>query len=304
MGAYILGRLVQVPAPLLAVSIVVFLALRLSGDPVELLLGAEATPEQRAELRRQLGLDDPLVVQYARFLGQALTGDFGESLRFKQPAMQLVLDRLPNTLLLGLLGLVLAALLGIAMGVVAATRRGSPLDVGLMSMAVFGQSMPSFWLGILLILLFAVTLRWLPSSGAGEPRHLVLPAITLSFFILPQVLLLTRSAMLDVLGEGYVQVARAKGLSERAVTLRHALRNSLYPIVTYIGLQFGTLMGGSIVTETVFAWPGLGQLTIQSIFNRDLPVVQAAVFVMALAIVLSNLLADVANGLLDPRLSR
>lgn len=301
MSTYILKRLLQVPFPLLVVSVVVFLALRLTGDPVEMLLGLEATTEERAIMREKLGLNAPLVVQYWRFLQHAVTGDFGTSLRFKEPALSLVLGRLPSTLALAAVGLVLATVLGMTLGVLAAIRRGSTVDLSLVSLGVAGQSIPSFWLGILLIMLFAVQLRLLPTSGTGDWRHLILPGLTLASFILPQVTLLTRSSMLDVLNEQYIMAARAKGLGEPAVML-HALKNAVHPVITYIGLQMGTLVGGSIITETIFSWPGVGQLTIQSIYNRDVVVVEAAVLVMALAIVLSNLLADVINAGLDPRI--
>lgn len=301
MATYVLKRVLQVPLPLLVVSLVVFFALRLTGDPVDLLLGLEATAEERATLREKLGLDAPLAVQYARFLAAAAAGDFGDSLRFKEPALRLVLGRLPSTLALAGVGLVLATAVGMGLGVLAARRRGSTFDLSLVSLGVLGQSVPSFWLGILLIMLFAVHLRLLPTSGTGDWRHLVLPGLTLASFILPQVTLLTRSSMLDVLTENYIMVARAKGLGAWAVTL-HALKNAAHPVIAYLGLQAGTLVGGSVITETIFAWPGVGQLTIQSIYNRDVVVVEAAVLVMALAIVLSNLLADVINAVLDPRI--
>ena len=301
MTTYVLKRLLQVPVPLLVVSLVVFFALRLTGDPVELLLGLEATAEERATLREKLGLNAPIIVQYGRFLLHAATGDFGDSLRFKEPALRLVLGHLPNTLALAAVGLVLASILGVTFGVLAAVRRGSTFDLSLVSLGVLGQSVPSFWLGILLIMLFAVQLRWLPTSGTGDWRHLVLPGLTLASFILPQVTLLTRSSMFDVLNENYIAVARAKGLGSITVTL-HALKNAVHPVIAYLGLQTGTLVGGSIITETIFSWPGVGQLTIQSIFTRDVVVVEAAVLVMALAIVLSNLLAYIINAGLDPRI--
>lgn len=301
MASYVFRRLLQIPFPLLAVSLVVFFALRLTGDPVELVLGLEATPEQRIALREKLGLDAPLIVQYGRFLLHATQGDFGESLRFKEPALRLVVAHLPNTLALAAFGLVLASIVGMTLGILAALRRGSTFDVSLVSLGVLGQSVPSFWLGILLIMLFAVQLRWLPTSGAGDWRHLVLPGVTLASFILPQVALLTRSSMFDVLNENYITVARAKGLGAFAVS-RHAVKNAAHPVITYLGLQTGALVGGSIITETVFSWPGVGQLTIQSIYTRDVVVVEAAVLVMALAIVLSNLLADIVNAGLDPRI--
>jgi len=302
MLRYVLQRLVQLPLPLFAVTLAVFIILHISGDPVDLLLGMEATQEQRTALREKLGLDAPLPVQYGRFLFNAVQGDFGRSLRFKQSAMGIVLDRLPDTLLLASTALILATIIGIVVGAVAAQRRGSPLDLALTSGSILGQSMPSFWIGIMLIILFSVRLRILPSSGNGSWQHLVLPATTLALFILPQIMLLTRSAMLDVMQDNYITVARAKGLGNRAVVYRHALKNAIHPVVTYIGLQLGILLGGAIITESVFSWPGVGLLMVQSIYNRDTPVVEAAVVLMAIAIVLSNLLADVTNAILDPRI--
>lgn len=302
MLRYVLQRLVQIPLPLLAVTIAVFIILHISGDPVDLILGMEATQEQRTALREKLGLDAPLPVQYGRFLFNAVRGDFGQSLRFKQSAMGIVLDRLPDTLLLASTALILATIIGIVVGTVAAQRRGSPLDLALTSGSILGQSMPSFWIGIMLIILFSVRLRILPSSGTGSWKHLVLPTTTLALFILPQIMLLTRSAMLDVMQDNYITVARAKGLSSRAVVYRHALKNAIHPVVTYIGLQLGILLGGAIITESVFSWPGVGLLMVQSIYNRDIPVVEAAVVLMAIGIVLSNLLADVTNAILDPRI--
>lgn len=302
MLRYVLQRLVQLPLPLLAVTIAVFIILHISGDPVDLLLGMEATQEQRTALREKLGLDAPLPVQYGRFLFNAVRGDFGRSLRFKQSAMSIVLDRLPDTLLLASTALILATIIGIVVGTVAAQRRGSPLDLALTSGSILGQSMPSFWIGIMLIILFSVRLRILPSSGTGSWKHLVLPTTTLALFILPQIMLLTRSAMLDVMQDNYITVARAKGLNSRAVVYGHALKNAIHPVVTYIGLQLGILLGGAIITESVFSWPGVGLLLVQSIYNRDIPVVEAAVVLMAIGIVLSNLLADVTNAILDPRI--
>lgn len=302
MLRYVLQRLVQLPLPLLAVTIAVFIILHISGDPVDLLLGMEATQEQRTALREKLGLDAPLPVQYGRFLFNAVRGDFGRSLRFKQSAMSIVLDRLPDTLLLASTALILATIIGIVVGTVAAQRRGSPLDLALTSGSILGQSMPSFWIGIMLIILFSVRLRILPSSGTGSWKHLVLPTTTLALFILPQIMLLTRSAMLDVMQDNYITVARAKGLNSRAVVYGHALKNAIHPVVTYIGLQLGILLGGAIITESIFSWPGVGLLLVQSIYNRDIPVVEAAVVLMAIGIVLSNLLADVTNAILDPRI--
>lgn len=302
MLRYAFRRLLQLPFPVLLVTVVVFVVMQLSGDPVDLLLGLEATEEQRVALRTQLGMDDPVVVQYFRFLGNAIQGDFGDSLRFKQPALELVFDRLPNTLSLAGLALFIAATLGILLGVIASQKRGSLLDLMITSLSVLGQSMPSFWIGIMFIMLFSVKLNWLPSSGSGSVSHMILPSITLALFMLPQIMLLMRSAMLDVMQETYVTTARAKGLNDVGVVYLHALKNALHPVITFIGLQLGTLIGGSIITESIFSWPGVGHLMIQSIKNRDVAVVEAAVVIVAIAIVLSNLLADIVNAILDPRI--
>jgi ABC-type dipeptide/oligopeptide/nickel transport system permease component len=295
-------RLLQVPVPLLLISLVVFVLVRVTGDPAAVYLGDDATEEQRQALRQQLGLDKPIWAQYADYMVQVSKGDLGYSLRFRRPALDVVVERLPRTALLAFTGLFIAAVVGMILGVVSALLRGTWADVLLVSLSAMGQSMPSFWLGILLILFFAVRLHWLPTSGLGEWKHLVLPSITLASFILPHVSMLTRTSMLEVLQEEYIVTARAKGLTERRVLYAHALRNALNPVVAYFGIRFGTLMGGSVITETVFAWPGVGQLTIQSINNRDAPVVVAAVLVLALIIILCNLAADIANALLDPRI--
>lgn len=302
MTRYVARRLLQVPVPLLLVSVVVFVVIRLTGDPAALYLGPEASPEQVQVLRQQLGLDQPIWSQYLRYLARVAHGDMGVSLRYRRPALAVVAERLPFTALLATTGLLVAVLVGIAAGVVSARYRGTWGDVFVVGSSVVGQAIPSFWLGIVLILFFCVRLQWLPTSGAGEWKHLVLPSLTLASFILPHVMLLTRTAILDVLQDQYITVARAKGLTEHRVLFQHAFKNALNPVVAYIGLQFGSLMGGSVITEIIFAWPGVGQLTIQSIFNRDAPVVVTAVVVLALIIVICNLAADTVNAIMDPRI--
>lgn len=302
MLSYILQRLLQIPFTLLLVSLVVFIILRTTGDPAQIYLGLESTPEQVTALREKLGLNRPLVVQYLHFLRDILQGNFGESLRFQAPALTLVLQRLGATLQLAIIGVSLACLVGMLAGIVCAIRKDSPLDFLLSSFAVIGQSVPSFWLGIMLISFFAVTLRWLPTSGTGSWRHLVLPALTLSAFLLPQFVLLTRISILEVLQEQFVVTANAKGLSERKVLFKHVLKNALNPVVTFLGMEVGRLVGGSIITETIFAWPGVGRLAVTSIFQRDVPVVEAAVFVISIGIIVSNLCVDVVLSLIDPRI--
>ena len=298
----ILGRLQTVPLTLLLVALVAFVVLRITGDPVEIYLDINATEEQRAILTARLHLDDPLLVQFALFIGDALRGDFGQSLQFGAPAMPVVLERLGATVQLVAAALTLAFVLGVCAGIVAAIRKDRFADFAISGLAVAGQSMPSFWLGILLIQLFALQLKWLPTSGTGGPEHLVLPAVTLATFLLPNFILITRTAILETVNELYVTTARSKGAGEAIVMLRHVLPNAINPVLSFLGLQMGRLMGGSIITEAIFAWPGIGSLMIKSIFQRDVPIVIAAIFVMALAIVLANLIVDLLQSVVDPRI--
>ena len=295
-------RLVALPIPMLIVTAIVFVMVRLSGDVTDLYLPPEATEAQRIDLRQTLGLDRPLVVQYLSFLGDLLRGDFGHSLRFDQSAASLVFERLPATIELAAAGLLLTILIAIPLGLVAARNGGRIVDHLLVNISMFLQSLPSFWIGLVLITWFAVTLRWLPTSGRGGLEHLILPALTVSLFLVPEVLLLVRSAALEVLGEDYIRTAWAKGLSPRRILSRHVLANALNPVVSYLGLQVGRLLGGAVITETVFAWPGLGQLSIQAVFQRDMAVVQASVVILALMITLANLVADLVNAYFDPRI--
>jgi ABC-type dipeptide/oligopeptide/nickel transport system permease component len=288
----------------LGVITLVFVALRMSGDPAAAMLPGDASVDETIALRRTLGLDRPLYVQYASFLRSAVTGDFGTSFRHQQPAFELVLERLPATLELAFAALVLALVVALPLGILAAVYRGSAVDVAAMVFAVIGQATPYFWMGIMLILIVAVQLDWLPTSGRGGMERLILPAITLGTHFAASLARLTRTSMLEVLGQNFVTTARAKGLSERSVILAHVLKNAAVPVVTLIGLQFGTLLGGAVVTETIFAWPGVGRLAVQSIFVRDYPVVQAGVLVLALTFVALNLLVDLLYGWLDPRIRR
>jgi ABC-type dipeptide/oligopeptide/nickel transport system permease component len=288
---------------IVGVSIIVFILVQLAGDPVVLMLaGTGASEADLQALRAELGYDDPVVVQYVRYAGNALRGDLGNSLRFKQPAVNLVAARLPATALLAVTALVLAVAVAVPLGVLAAVRRNSWLDYLSMFVALLGQSIPLFWLGIMLVLIFAVELRWFPAGSAGTWRHLVLPAVTLGAYPMARIARLTRASMLDVLNEEYLRTARAKGLAERRVIVGHALRNAALPVVTVVGLMFGTLMGGAVVTETIFAWPGVGLLTIQAIQNRDFPLVQAAVLMVAVVFVFVNLLVDLLYVYFDPRI--
>lgn len=302
MIEYVLKRLLQVPITLAFLTAIVFAMVHLSGDVVNILLPPEASVQQRAALRDQLHLNDPLPLQYGRFLANAVHGDFGQSLFYERPAFQVVAERIPATLVLAFWAMLLAILFGIGLGTWAAIQASSWIDTAIVSAAVFGQSMPSFWLGILLILVLAVNLHLLPTGGSGEPSQVIMPAITLAAFLTPQILLLTRSSMLDVLHEQYLMVARAKGLRADIVVMRHALRNALNPVIATIGLQFGTLMGGAVITETIFAWPGIGRLSVEAIFNRDVPIVEASVLVLAISVLTCNLIVDVINALVDPRI--
>jgi ABC-type dipeptide/oligopeptide/nickel transport system permease component len=302
MRSFLVRRLLQSALVLLGVSVVVFLILHLTGDPAMLLLPPDATVEDVERFRRDMGFDDPVAVQYLRFLGGALRGDFGVSLRHSEPAMSLVLDRLPATFELAGAGLLIAVALAIPAGIVSAVKRNTAVDYVSTVVALLGQAMPTFWLGIMLILVFSVQLGWLPSSGRGDLAHLILPAITLGLFTTARITRLTRSGMLEVMGQDYIRTARAKGVGEPPVVWKHALRNASIPIVTIVGIELGTLLGGSVITETIFAWPGVGRLSVQAIFNRDYPVVQAAVFLLASTFVIVNLLVDVMYTYLDPRI--
>ena len=275
--------------------------MRLSGDPVPLLLPPEAPRSEIFRVRAELGLDRPLPVQYVIFLVNALRGDFGRSIHFRQPAFRVVLGYLPATFELGLSAFALALVVAVPIGVVSAMRRNSVVDQATMGLALVGQAAPTFFIGILLILIVSLKLGLLPTSGRGDWRYLVLPALTLGAFAMASIARLTRSAVLEVLRADYIRTARAKGLAETLVVAKHTLKNAAVPIVTITGLQFGTLLGGAVVTETVFAWPGIGRLAIQSIYNRDYPIVQCTVFLSAVLFIVINFCIDLIYGLLDPR---
>ena len=263
---------------------------------------AESSEEEVARFRHAYGFDDPFLVQYGRFIGKALKGDFGKSLRYNQPAINLVLERLPATLQLSTFAMLLAVLFSIPLGIIAALKRNSIVDYISSFLAVIGQSMPNYWLGFLLVYLLAIKLHLLPTSGGPGLRFVILPAFTIAFNLMALITRMTRSTMLEVMGEDYVRTARAKGLTEFMVVIGHALRNAILPIITIVGLQFGYILGGAVVIETIFAWPGLGLLTIQAIYNRDYPLVQAAVLFLTLSFVVINLLVDVSYQFIDPRI--
>jgi peptide/nickel transport system permease protein len=302
MSVYVARRLAQALIVLLGISVVVFVILHLTGDPTLLMLPPDVSAEEVKRFRRVMGFDDPLPVQYWRFLRGVLHGNFGNSLRHDEPALALVFERMPATLELTAVGLGLALLLAIPAGIVSALFRNSALDYVSTVVALTGQAMPTFWLGIMLILVFSVGFQVLPSSGRGGLANLILPAVTLGLFTAARTMRLTRSALLEVLGQDYVRTARAKGVAERAVVWKHALRNASIPIITIVGLELGTLLGGAVITETIFAWPGVGRLSVQAIYNRDYPLVQASVFVLASTFVLVNLAVDLVYTYLDPRI--
>lgn len=303
MAAYIRRRLLQSIFVVWGVSVLVFFLLRLApGDPVLMLLAESASPEQIAAARAKWGLDQPIPIQYAVFLGRALRGDLGDSLFFQQPAIEVLFERMPATLQLSGAALLFSLLVAIPMGILSALKRDTIWDYLGTGLAMLGQAIPPYWLGIMLILLFSVSLGWFPTSGRGTLSHLVLPAITLGSVLMALVTRLVRSGMLDVLSEDYVRTARAKGLVERTVIVRHALRNILIPLVTVIGLQLGALFGGAVITESIFAWPGVGRLALQAISARDYPLVQAAVLVISIVYVFLNLAVDLLYVYLDPRI--
>ena len=302
MLEFVARRLLHTALVTLGVVTLAFVALRLSGDPAATMLPGDASVDELRDLRHALGLDRPLHVQYVVFLGGAVRGDFGDSFRHQQPAFGLVLERLPATLELAFAALLLAVAVALPLGIVAAIYRGRAVDMLAMGFAVVGQATPYFWMGIMLILVVSVELGWLPTSGRGGWPHLILPAVTLGTHFAASLARLTRTSMLEVLGQNFVTTARAKGLGEPRVVLAHALKNAAVPVVTLIGLQFGMLLGGAVVTETIFAWPGVGRLAVQSIFVRDYPVVQAGVLVLALVFVAINLAVDLLYGTLDPRI--
>jgi peptide/nickel transport system permease protein len=302
MKTFLVRRLLQSLVVLFGVSFVVFAILHLTGDPALVLLPPDASAEDVRRFREAMGFNDPFLVQYGRFLKGALQGDFGQSIRHGEPAFGLVLERMPATFELAGAALLLALCLAVPAGIVSAVRRNSPVDYLATVVALFGQSLPTFWLGIMLILVFSVQFHLLPSSGRGTLEHLILPAVTLGLFTTARITRLTRSGMLEVLTQDYIRTARAKGVSDPPVVWKHALKNAAIPIVTIVGIELGTLLGGSVITETIFAWPGVGRLSVQAIANRDYPVVQAAVFLLATTFVLVNLVVDVVYTYLDPRI--
>ncbi len=302
MGKYILKRLLAGFICLVGVSIIIFTAVRLSGDVTELLLPEDATKEDFDRLRSELGLDKPIPVQYVIFVSQAVRGNFGQSTRFTRPAMELVLGRMVATLQLASFAFLIALVFGLLAGVTSARKRGSPLDLVVRVSALFGQSMPSFWLGLMFILIVAVWLGLLPTSGRGGFQHLILPAVTLSLYSIAAISRLTRSAMLNVLGSDYIKMARLKGCTEGRVIWKHGLKNAAIPVVTLAGMQMAQVIGYGVIVETVFAWPGIGKLIVDAVFTRDYAVVQAGITVLSVIYILINIGVDLLYGLLDPQI--
>jgi len=302
MKTYLARRLLQSLLVLFGVSFVVFFILHLTGDPALVLLPPDASAEDVQRFREAMGFNDPFIVQYGRFLSGALRGDFGQSVRHGEPAFNLVVERMPATFELAGAALGVALVLAIPAGIISAVRRNTMLDYVSTVVALLGQSMPTFWLGIMLILVFSVQFNLLPSYGRGGLGHLILPAITLGLFTTARITRLTRSGMLEALNQDYIRTARAKGVGGPPVIWKHALKNAAIPIVTIVGIELGTLLGGSVITETIFAWPGVGRLSVQAIYNRDYRVVQAAVFLLSTTFVLVNLVVDMLYTYLDPRI--
>lgn len=304
MFSYVLRRIVQSVIVLVGALVISFLILRIvPGDPAVMMLSDLATPDEIARVRIALGVDQSVWIQFGIYVKQILTGDFGVSYRSQTPALSLVLGYLPATFQLAIAALLITIGISVPFGAVAAVRKGSWIDNLLSGLALIGQSVPVFWLGIMLILIFSVQLRWLPTSGRGGILHLVLPAVTLAAAQVALVARIMRSSMLEVIRQDYVRTARAKGLSEKVIVMRHALRNALAPVVTVLGLQIGNLLGGAIITETVFGWPGAGNLLVNSIGARDYPVVQTMIVISALIFVITNLIVDIIYVMLDPRVS-
>ncbi len=313
MTRYIVGRLIQTIPVLWGASLIVFLLIRLiPGDAATVMLGSDATPENVAALRQQLGLDDPIVIQYWNWLAKILRADLGVSIQTRQPVFETLVTNFGNTLILTVAALIIAATAGVTAGVISATKRQSIFDRVAMVVALFGNSMPAFWLGLILILTLGLGLGWFPTGGMYALRgggglldllrHLVLPAITLASVTTALIARMVRSSMLEVLNQEYITTARGKGLTSRTTIWRHAFRNALLPVVTVMGLQFGYLLGGAVLTETVFDWPGVGLMTFTAISTRDVPVIQGAILMTSTSFVLINLLVDLTYAYLDPRI--
>ncbi|MCM3246274.1 ABC transporter permease [Cytobacillus firmus] len=303
MKKYLLRRFLQIIPVLFIITFVVFVLVYLAGDPVSLMLPEDASEADREALREALGLNEPFVYQYFHFIGDLITGNFGTSFRYNQEALPLVLERLPATFELAAASMLVAIIIAIPLGIYSAKKRNSFIDLFITGGSVLGKAMPNFWLGIMLILILAVNYQLFPVSGRGSVMHMVLPAITLGTGIAAEMTRLIRSSMLEILNQDYIRTAKSKGASEMSVVFKHAFRNSLIPVVTIMGLQVSHLVSGALITETVFSWPGLGLLLVQAVNGRDMAVVQAAVFVIAILVIVVNLLTDIVYRVLDPRIN-
>lgn len=301
MWKYILGRILQTIPTLIGVSVISFVAMRALGDPAHLVLGDAATPEAMAQYRQEHGLDLPLHRQYVNFVSQAFRGDLGYSYRYRSPVFPLLMERLPATITLGLSALGLAVLLGVPAGTLAALRRGRRGDAVIRAFALVGQAVPGFFLALLLIIVFAVQLRWFPTGGTGDLRHLVLPSVSLGVLLMAIIVRFTRSSLLDALTQDYMRTARSKGLPELTTVFRHAFPNILIPLLTLIALQTSVIFSGAVVTETIFGWPGVGRLVVEAVQGRDFPLLQAILMFISGVVVLVNLVVDVSYIFLDPR---
>lgn len=300
--SFITGRALQGLVVMFGVSAIVFFALFLTGDPAALMMPPEASREEIEAFRQAMGFNDPIWVQYGRFLASAVTGELGMSLRFQRPALDLLIERLPATALLAMTALVWSSLLGFLLGTIAAVRKNSAIDFAIRVISLLGQAIPVFWLALLLIIFFSLKMRWLPSSGIGSVWHLIMPSIALGAYYLSAITRLVRASLIEVLGENYIRTARAKGISSWRIIVHHALRNALIPVITVQGMYFASLLGGALVTEIIFAWPGIGRLAVEAIQNRDFPVVQAVVLFAAAVFVIVNFLVDLAYVWLNPRI--
>lgn len=300
---YLIKRLFSTIPVLIGISLLLFFMLRmLPGDPAQVLAGQMATPQEIENIRRQLGLDRPIYEQYVTYLSRLARFDLGRSARTQNPVTEEIWARLPNTLLLAVVAITLACLFGIPAGIISAVRPYSWIDYLVTTSALFGMSMPVFWLGLMLMVVFSIILKWLPAGGTGSWQHVILPSITLAAFVVAFIARMTRSTMLETLSQDYTTTARSKGLKERVVVIKHALKNAMIPIITVVGLQFGLLLGGAVLTETVFAWPGLGRLIVDSILARDYPVIQGAILIFGLLYIMVNLVVDLIYALVDPRI--
>lgn len=301
MGRYAFKRCLQAVIVLLGVTLVVFLILHLRGDPSVLMLPSSATPEQEAVFRAKWGLDQPFLVRYLNFLVNAAQGDFGDSMYYHEPAVKLVLERMPATVELAVISTLLAVVVAVPLGILAALKKNTAFDFFARIVAMLGQAVPTFWFGIMMIIFFSLKLNWLPTSGRGDWKNLVMPVIAASLFAMASITRISRNSMLEVLNEDYVRTAKAKGLHPTRVILIHGLKNAVLPVITMIGMEFGSLLGGAVVIETVFGWPGVGQLAVNGIYNRDFPIVLAAVTLTAFIFIVVNLAIDILYCFIDPR---